>query len=335
MFPTTLAVFALSTYASLCGCSDRGYYTAMEKAASWVLRCIRPDGGVGLREGVDSVPCSSFMAASTLQCVHFSIPRILSEYIRRSSRQHSIEDVVDSIGEPREATGIGWGRYKFLLISKAWCLRGTLACEEAARAPSVITSLRRLIREADDGLWSIMDGRTIWPSQFCATSLRAWVQLIDGFGTAGLLNAPLLGVGVGDAELPREHISVYIVHSSNDSELAESVARCFRAADVEIWLDRDDLIAGKPVSHQMIQGMSACNVALLLLTANTELSPWMNWELEHLVARVVNDSRLSIMPVRFLNSNPLPHLVGHLPYLDAATDAEVFVQVMSKLKARN
>ena len=51
------------------------------------------------------------------------------------------------------------------------------------------------------------------------------------------------------------------------------------ALGAECWLDEKDLIGGDVIAADIIRGIDACNEAVVLISPNSVLSPWLSFEI--------------------------------------------------------
>ena len=73
-------------------------------------------------------------------------------------------------------------------------------------------------------------------------------------------------------------LKVFLSYSSDDVDFAEIVEGRLRAADIEVWRDQGELVAGEDWSDAIDQGIDWCDVVVLVLTRAAIRSSYVTYE---------------------------------------------------------
>jgi len=101
----------------------------------------------------------------------------------------------------------------------------------------------------------------------------------------------------------------FICHNSKDKETARILASSLVEQGIDVWLDEWALAPGDSIVGGIEEGVSACDLFVLLWSTNAEASAWVGTELRAAIRRRVDDRSLRVVPV-MLDDTPLPALVA-------------------------
>ena len=92
--------------------------------------------------------------------------------------------------------------------------------------------------------------------------------------------------------------SAFISYSSNDEELAQRLHADLQAKGVRCWFAPEDLKIGDRFRTEIDRAIRLHDKLLLLLSANSMLSDWVEKEAESAFDRERRDKRTVLFPVR-------------------------------------
>jgi hypothetical protein len=72
---------------------------------------------------------------------------------------------------------------------------------------------------------------------------------------------------------------VFISHSSADIWIAEQIDKHIRELGATTWLDKKDLKGGDVLVDEIINGLTSCNEALVLVSPRSVKSQWVAYEI--------------------------------------------------------
>jgi hypothetical protein len=72
---------------------------------------------------------------------------------------------------------------------------------------------------------------------------------------------------------------VFISHSSRDAWIAKMMAEKVSTLGAEVWLDVKDLEGGDVITQKILDGLDACQEALVLVSPNSVGSQWVLFEI--------------------------------------------------------
>ena len=79
----------------------------------------------------------------------------------------------------------------------------------------------------------------------------------------------------------------FISHSSRDKPTAAKLAEQLRLRDVDVWIDHERIKFGDSVSTTISDGLSTCDVILVLISSNFVESSWCRAEYESLLSKEI------------------------------------------------
>lgn len=108
---------------------------------------------------------------------------------------------------------------------------------------------------------------------------------------------------------------VFISYSSRDKNIADAVCNHLENASIPCWIAPRDIRPAQEWATAIIEGISACEILLLIFTGNSDASPQVIREVE----RAVNKG-LVVMPIRVENVMPtksMEYYLSAVHWLDA------------------
>jgi hypothetical protein len=72
---------------------------------------------------------------------------------------------------------------------------------------------------------------------------------------------------------------VFVSHSSRDLWIAKMMAEKITALGAEAWLDEKNLEGGDIIIEKIINGLEACNEAIVLISPDSVKSEWVRFEI--------------------------------------------------------
>lgn len=103
---------------------------------------------------------------------------------------------------------------------------------------------------------------------------------------------------------------VFISHSSEDKSSVRSLAERLRGSQVDAWYAEWEIAPGESIVQKVNQGLSECDVFVIVVSRNSIASRWVQEELSSAVVRRISEEA-SIIPVR-LDDSPVPTVINHL-----------------------
>lgn len=90
---------------------------------------------------------------------------------------------------------------------------------------------------------------------------------------------------------------VFLSHSKLDSGFIERITNDLRRCQIDPWLDTDEIRDGKPWLKVIFEdGISACDVVLVYLTANSIDSKFVAKEIDAAIVEQLKDEGISFLP---------------------------------------
>lgn len=91
--------------------------------------------------------------------------------------------------------------------------------------------------------------------------------------------------------------SIFISHASADDALARTVAEQLRAHGFDAWLDEHVLQPGASWREELSARLDSSDVFVVLVTEDSQHSPWVRWELSEILKRAWDDNQKVVLPV--------------------------------------
>jgi hypothetical protein len=91
---------------------------------------------------------------------------------------------------------------------------------------------------------------------------------------------------------------VFICHASEDKdELVRPLAAALKAEHIDVWYDEFSLKVGDSLRQSIDRGLAGARYGIVILSPAFFQKPWTQWELNGLVARMMQERRRLILPV--------------------------------------
>src|SRR5690349_908714 len=97
----------------------------------------------------------------------------------------------------------------------------------------------------------------------------------------------------------------FLSHSSADKPLATKIYRLLRDQAVSIWFDRLEMRPGDSLLKKIASGIHGADCLLVLVTDNSNRSPWVEKEVTIALTREVQNSGPIVIPL-LLKGSEIP-----------------------------
>lgn len=111
---------------------------------------------------------------------------------------------------------------------------------------------------------------------------------------------------------------VFISHNKADKATARLLATALVEMGVGVWFDEWNLKPGDSIIGGIEDGLTQCDVFILIWGTDAQKSNWVGTELRSIVRRRVDDQTLRIVPI-IVDETPLPALVAEYKGLTLTT----------------
>lgn len=126
-------------------------------------------------------------------------------------------------------------------------------------------------------------------------------------------------------------VSVFISHSSRDSEVALRLAQDLKQNGHDIWLDKWSIHVGESISASIEQGLENASFLLLLLSRHGVASSWVEREWRAAYWNEVDTKGVRVLPV-LLEPCSIPQLLRDKKYIALFPDyAQGLQEILSAL----
>lgn len=112
---------------------------------------------------------------------------------------------------------------------------------------------------------------------------------------------------------------VFLSHSSFDKALARRIADDLRRAEIEVWFDEWNIVAGESIPAKIQEGLQRADFLAIVLSRHSVQSGWVAKEWETQIWREAQRKRVSIIPV-LADDCPIPTLLQHKKHADFSQD---------------
>jgi TIR domain len=109
-------------------------------------------------------------------------------------------------------------------------------------------------------------------------------------------------------------VKPFICHSSADKDVVRRLAGDLRQSGIEAWFDEWEIRPGDSIIDKINEGISGCEVFIVVISRNSVASRWVREELNAAVIRRIRD-QARLIPVRLDNSE-VPALLSSLKHVD-------------------
>lgn len=111
---------------------------------------------------------------------------------------------------------------------------------------------------------------------------------------------------------------IFVSYSRHDLEMVDSIVGKLEKARIRVWIDREDIKAGKTWRAQIVQAIDTCDAFVLMLSSNSTVSDNVRKEID-----LAQDSGRTVFIIKLDSVTKLPdemryQLVG-LQYIDIQT----------------
>ena len=125
----------------------------------------------------------------------------------------------------------------------------------------------------------------------------------------------------------------FIIYSSEDSDLLESLLPTFNDAEIEPWIDREQIVAGDVWQDTIRNAINESSMAIVLITENFKENTFAYNELNNAIKTMhsTDKSTSPIIPLVY-DVNHLPSTLRHIQYVDMTRkDAREFLKKSLKI----
>lgn len=122
-------------------------------------------------------------------------------------------------------------------------------------------------------------------------------------------------------------LKVFISYAREDVDAAEDIEACLTACGIEVWLDEQKIVVGDSIPLRVSQGLSESNYVILLMSANSINSPWVQREWLPSLMREIDTGKTGLLTVR-LDECDIPTIISDKHYADFRNS---FMKGMSEL----
>jgi hypothetical protein len=112
---------------------------------------------------------------------------------------------------------------------------------------------------------------------------------------------------------------VFVSHRSADTRAAERLAEELRARGHNVWLDLWEIRLGDSIIAKISEGLTRCSHVILCYSDIGSMSPWMTREWMSALARQLQGSGVSVLPVKLTGGSP-PAILADIKYADLTAD---------------
>lgn len=116
--------------------------------------------------------------------------------------------------------------------------------------------------------------------------------------------------------------TIFISHTkrrSVDADLARNLRDDLVSAGYGVWLDEDEIVVGDSIPESISAGLAASDHFVMILSTAYMASPWVKREVWSVVAKMIRDSSIRILPC-LAEECELPVFLGDLRYADFRAD---------------
>lgn len=124
---------------------------------------------------------------------------------------------------------------------------------------------------------------------------------------------------------------VFISYARDDSETADELAAELKSRGVSVFFDKDVLVAGTDFRKEIAQALSSAKAVVVLLSANTKRSSWVQEELSSVIERTEGPRVIPVLLDSHAKENWVWPLVSDRHAVDLSNRQEKLGEVASRL----
>lgn len=109
--------------------------------------------------------------------------------------------------------------------------------------------------------------------------------------------------------------SIFISHSSLDKPFARKLDAALSRCGADVFLDERSIEVGQSIPKRIAEGIQAATYFVLVVSANSNQSKWVQDELDRATMRAVSGAGALLMPVR-IEDVAIPAAVSHIQCAD-------------------
>lgn len=109
--------------------------------------------------------------------------------------------------------------------------------------------------------------------------------------------------------------TVFLSYSRSDAKLVERIARDLRNQGIDLWMDRQDLVAGKEWLPQIEDAISQADLMLVFISKTSLNSKWVQREYQAAFQSQARTGGTRLIPV-LLERVQLPSFLSSIQYVD-------------------
>jgi len=106
---------------------------------------------------------------------------------------------------------------------------------------------------------------------------------------------------------------VFMCHTSGDKPIVGKLAEQLISKGVDVWYDDWEIGPGDSFVQKIEEGLSGCDVFVIVISENSVGSKWVGEELSSAIVRRI-EGQARIIPVR-LDDTPVPTVINHLHWV--------------------
>jgi TIR domain len=106
---------------------------------------------------------------------------------------------------------------------------------------------------------------------------------------------------------------VFLSHSSSDKQEVRPLAERLRHSGIDVWFDEWEMGPGDSLVQKIDEGLTTCDVFLIVISAASVASKWVREELSTAVVRRIEE-HTKLIAIR-LDETPVPAVINHLLYV--------------------
>jgi restriction endonuclease Mrr len=125
----------------------------------------------------------------------------------------------------------------------------------------------------------------------------------------------------------RKRPQIFLSYASSDREVAQRIAEEIQKMGMGVWFSEWELRPGDSIAERIEEGLSASDILLILLSAQSVRSRWVEHELNAALSRELKSRAITIVPVLIEDCEIPAALVGRVN-LDLRSNLEQGVRTL-------